>query len=116
MANKYCASFPCSNLAEPGSAFCKSHKPAGPKKVAEDFYLSKAWQRFRNWYISKYPICALCAAEGMTVPAAIVDHVRELKDGGAPFDESNAQSLCRACHNRKTGAEKRRRGARTYTY
>jgi hypothetical protein len=30
-----------------------------------------------------------------------VDHIVPLQDGGAPFDLSNLQSLCRPCHNRK---------------
>lgn len=30
------------------------------------------------------------------------DHVKELKDGGAPFDVSNGLARCATCHGRKT--------------
>ncbi len=113
---KFCSSFPCRNLALHGSSYCAEHKPAPLAKIADAFYLSPRWRRFRDWYITKHPLCETCQAEGRTVPAVIVDHIQELQDGGALFDESNAMSLCRACHNRKTSEEKRKRGARVYKY
>jgi len=58
----------------------------------------------------------MCQAEGRTVVAVIVDHVVEIKDGGASFSEDNAQSLCHACHNRKTAKEKEKRGGSVYSY
>lgn len=42
--------------------------------------------------------------------AVIVDHVVELKDGGAELSPDNSMSLCRSCHNKKTAREKKRRG------
>ena len=30
------------------------------------------------------------------------DHIKELRDGGAPFDPANGQCLCGAHHTRKT--------------
>jgi hypothetical protein len=30
------------------------------------------------------------------------DHIKELKDGGAPFDDSNGMARCASCHTRKT--------------
>jgi 5-methylcytosine-specific restriction protein A len=113
---KYCAAFPCRNVAAPGSAYCKEHRPAPARKETDPFYLSPRWRRFRNWYITAHPLCELCLAEGREEGAVIVDHRTELKDGGAPFDENNAQSLCGACHNRKTAEEKQKRGAIVYSY
>lgn len=40
------------------------------------------------------------------------DHVRELRDGGAPFDPANGMALCGACHTRKTAAARAARQAR----
>lgn len=85
-------------------------------KVADPFYLSPKWRRFRDWYISRHPLCEECESHGETVAGVIVDHIVELKDGGAPFDEGNCQTLCHACHNRKTGQERRKRGPRVYAY
>lgn len=115
-ARKYCGQFPCPNMAQPGSAYCKDCQPKPAHKDTDPFYLSPAWRRFRDWYIAKHPLCETCLADGYQVPAVIVDHIIELKDGGAPFDEDNAQSLCRACHNRKTAKERHKRGASVYSY
>lgn len=106
---RYCCRFPCSALAVPGSAYCRTHQPARATKEADPFYLSPAWRRFRDWYIKNHPLCAMCEATGRSVVAEIVDHVVELRDGGAPFDGDNAQSLCRACHNAKTAQAKNHR-------
>lgn len=106
---KYCAAFPCPALAEPGSSYCRAHRPAAQQKEADPFYLTPAWRRFRGWYIRNNPLCVACEAVGLTTPAVIVDHIRELADGGAPYSADNAQSLCVACHNRKTGEAKRKR-------
>ena len=37
------------------------------------------------------------------------DHIRELRDGGAPFALANGQALCGSCHTTKTAQERRRR-------
>jgi 5-methylcytosine-specific restriction enzyme A len=39
----------------------------------------------------------------------MVDHIIELKDGGAPTSADNAMSLCWKCHSIKTASEKDRR-------
>lgn len=138
---KYCASWPCRNLSVPGSSyctehqartrarfcriqgcpdmaltgssFCKQHQPEWTVKLADAFYVSVGWRRFREWYIANHPLCAECERQGKLVPGVIVDHVVELKDGGAPFDENNAQSLCRACHAYKTETERRKRNEKS---
>ena len=35
------------------------------------------------------------------------DHIKPLQDGGAKYDESNLQCLCKRCHIAKTRAENR---------
>jgi hypothetical protein len=37
------------------------------------------------------------------------DHIREIGDGGAPFDLANGQCLCGAHHTRKTTATRAKR-------
>lgn len=106
---KYCQAFPCSNFAEHGSAYCKEHRPPRVPKETDPFYLSPAWRKFRNWYVSKHPFCELCEKQGLLVPVDVVDHIIELKDGGDRLSDSNAMSLCNRCHSLKTAKEKRRR-------
>ena len=107
--SKYCQSFPCSNMAVSGTAYCSQHQPARAPKDTDPFYLSVQWRRFRQWYISNHALCEQCEREGLTVPAAMVDHVVELKDGGDRLSAANAQSLCWKCHGIKTATEKDRR-------
>lgn len=45
--------------------------------------------------------CVQCGERGRLE----VDHVKPIRDGGAPFDLANLQSLCPACHSRKTRME-----------
>ncbi|HPA14895.1 MAG TPA: HNH endonuclease signature motif containing protein [Desulfobacterales bacterium] len=114
---KYCASFPCSKIAVAGSSYCTDHQPAPQRdhKEADPFYLSPAWRRLRNWYIRAHPLCEICLREGRMTPATTVDHVVELKDGGDPLNADNMQSLCHACHNKKTKAEAKKRITNSYS-
>lgn len=45
--------------------------------------------------------CNLCG----TVPCRELDHIKPLHKGGAKWDESNLQPLCRSCHIAKTRGE-----------
>ncbi|HNZ65245.1 MAG TPA: HNH endonuclease signature motif containing protein [Smithella sp.] len=122
-SKKYCAAFPCSNLAVYG-AYCAEHKPAAALKETDPFYLSPVWRRFRAWYLTNHPLCEQCEREGRLIKADMVDHIIEIKDGGALTDESNAMSLCWKCHGIKTAKAKNHRksrkdnraGSRTETY
>jgi 5-methylcytosine-specific restriction protein A len=99
-APKYCAAFPCNQIATVG-AYCSQHKPAAAAKETDPFYLSVRWRRFRAWYLANNPLCEQCSRDGITAPANCVDHIVEIKDGGALLDEGNCQALCFGCHNRK---------------
>jgi 5-methylcytosine-specific restriction protein A len=107
-ARKYCSKFPCSNLAEPGSSYCREHQPAAPVKQADPFYLSVAGRRFRTWYLGQHPLCEQCEREGRLPPARLVHHAKEIKDGGARLEDSNVVALCDKCHGEATDAISRR--------
>jgi hypothetical protein len=49
--------------------------------------------------------CGKCGASGRL----ILDHVVELRDGGAPLDSANTEWLCPSCHGAKTEQRKRQR-------
>ena len=68
-----------------------------------------------HWYAVRVRIltrdaytCRSCSAI-VAGKDAHVDHVVPLEDGGTDTDD-NLQTLCAACHGRKTRAEQRRRG------
>lgn len=82
-----------------------------PKAVLP-FYHSPEWRAAVRAYHARMRaehgsvFCEKCGAGGVL----ILDHVVEIKDGGAMLDEANLELLCRAkCHPRKTAMARRRR-------
>ena len=115
-SKKYCGAYPCNQLVEPGERYCPEHEPDKPTREQDLFYGTARWQRFREWYRSKHPLCELCLEQGLTVPMDCVDHVVEIRDGGDPLSAENAQSLCNSCHAAKTFKERKKRGPVVYAY
>lgn len=78
-------------------------------RMAFDFYHSTAWKRLRDRIIRKRGRkCEnpACATPHGPWPIIIGDHIKEIRDGGAPLDENNIRLVCQACHNRKTEDER----------
>jgi 5-methylcytosine-specific restriction protein A len=74
------------------------------------------WRRLRIMQLSRYPLCQLCEAQGITVAASVADH--RLGHGRVPgygsaggdwrsrfWDLALLQSLCATCHNEKSARE-----------
>jgi len=76
---------------------------------AQSLYESPEWRTLRALHIKRNPLCEKCFERGRITPAVIVDHKVEIKDGGGRLDADNLQSLCRACHNKKTAQERAKR-------
>ena len=64
------------------------------------------WRKVRLEYLRANPLCVHCLEAGRTKPATQVDHIIALRKGGQDHP-SNYQSLCHACHSRKTMREDR---------
>ena len=103
-----CTSKGCSRLAKAGDGgLCELHK----RKRHQDYqksrndskysavYDKKAWKLARGQALQRDGgWCAICKE----VPAVLVDHINELKDGGLAYSIDNLQSLCQSCHTKKT--------------
>lgn len=64
--------------------------------------------------LEKHPLCESCKRNGKYVQAAVVDHIKPHRGDSKLFwDKSNWQSLCKSCHDKKTGNEDSRP---TYSY
>lgn len=74
-------------------------------KDMQKFYQSKEWRAVRALVLSRNPLCAMCDH-----PADVVDHVIEIRDGGAKLDINNLRGLCHYHHNKKSAEEKSKRG------
>jgi len=72
-----------------------------------------AWKKTRDDHLEKHPYCVdpYQVHGASQVLATDVDHVTPRKEGGTD-DENNLQSLCHACHSRKTAREDGRWGQR----
>lgn len=83
----------------------KREVQSGRVRPNSKFYTSSAWRRVRAIKIQENPLCEECQRRGVLTPADVVDHITPINQGGEPFDESNLQSLCHRCHNKKSGRE-----------
>ena len=89
-------------------------RPWQPKRTAFDgyrhhnseFYQSTAWRKLRAIKLDENPMCEECARSGRLTPAQMVDHIVPINKGGAELDLDNLQSLCNACHARKSAKDK----------
>ena len=78
-------------------------------KVADAIYRTAEHKAWSKQVIARARgHCQDCQRTGTRLFA---DHVREVKDGGAPLDPANGRALCGGCHGRKTAAERARRTA-----
>ena len=110
-----CAHPGCPELVENGK-YCERHRPLHPEesRSASSRGYGRAWQRASKQYLAAHPLCVMCAAEGRYVKAMVVDHIRPHRGDHVLFwDRSNWQSLCKSCHDQKTGLEDSRP---TYRY
>lgn len=59
------------------------------------------WQKARQVFLMKHPLCVMCRADGSITAATVVDHIKPHRGDEALFwDETNWQSLCVTHHNR----------------
>ncbi|MCR4508918.1 HNH endonuclease [Pseudomonas sp. 32.2.56] len=81
----------------------KANKRYNPRRADSDkFYDTAAWRRFRRYYLITHPLCVDCEAEGLVVPAVVVDHIKPFKERpDLALDETNMRGLCRPHDNRR---------------
>lgn len=83
-----------------------------PPKTAEPIYSTAEYARWRAAVIARAggkcqdPTCAARHYPGQRLFA---DHIKELRDGGAPFDVANGIARCGSSHTRKTADERAKR-------
>lgn len=77
------------------------HRPSAARRG-----YNALWRKVRGRVLKSRPLCVVCGANGRTVPATEVHHIRALSDGGTN-GAGNLQGLCKACHSRKTARRRR---------
>ncbi|WP_134618850.1 HNH endonuclease [Pseudomonas aeruginosa] len=67
---------------------------------------SAAWKRLRAEVLADEPLCRMCAARGLVVPATDVDHIEDSRDDYSDDNSrANLQPLCHECHSLKTARD-----------
>lgn len=86
--------------------YCEEHislHPEVTRSAAKRGYDSK-WRKESKVYLREHPLCEICKRNGKYVQATVVDHVKSHRgDSNLFWDKSNWQSLCKPCHDKKTG-------------
>ena len=83
-----------------------------PPKTAEPFYSSTEWIRLRDQV--RRESGNKCQMPGCGKRGFIVDHIVEIKDGGAKLDRANCWNLCAHHHGLKTSEERAKRAVKKY--
>ena len=82
------------------------HKVYNTDRDNNGIYGTRAWQIARKSALYRdAALCQICKEANATE----VDHIVEIRDGGAPYDLNNLQSLCHRCHMKKTAEEAKKR-------
>ena len=123
MPKKLCNQIGCSNIIAYEARWCAAHQRDNSRaEQAKDynknrrdkrnfkFYNSSEWRKLRALQLNDEPLCEICKSIG-----EVVDHIKEISDGGCATCLDNLQTLCKICHNIKTARvardKKRREGA-----
>lgn len=101
---KHPCAFPgCNRITD--KKYCEVHKGTDEQlrgsSAARGY--NYRWRKASKAFLRAHPLCVMCLAEGKYTPAAVVDHIIPHRGDRQLFwDVSNWQSLCKACHDRKT--------------
>jgi len=108
-------------LVRDGGSRCKDHPKVNSfadkksRGTRHERGYGSAWTKLRESILQRDAgLCQACRKQGRLTPARDVDHIIPKAEGGTD-DESNLQSLCRACHTEKTKAETARGVQRGFT-
>lgn len=102
----------CGVLVRDGTSRCGRHKHIEQRQADQQRGTSSQrgygsrWQKAREGFLRKHPLCARHQERGEIVVATVVDHKIPHKGDKVLFwDTTNWQSLCKPCHDAKTARE-----------
>ena len=100
---KGCTYAGCRQLVRDAS-YCDQHKRADPRsRPGDPFYSSRRWRGLRLRKLAIAPLCEDCLKINKTTAATEVHHVAKRQDHPElAYTLANLESLCKACHSRRT--------------
>jgi hypothetical protein len=108
-----CAAVGCSELVDRGRCPRHAREQDRARGTAQERGYDYEWSKFAKAWKARFPICgqradgklyaehSRCVQEGRDEPAAAVDHIVSMRNGGSQYDPTNLQSLCVRCNARK---------------
>jgi hypothetical protein len=66
----------------------------------DHLYDTAGWEKRRVYQLRIEPLCRMCAAKGLIIPATVVDHVEPHRGDINAFVLGDLQSMCKPCHDR----------------
>ena len=92
----------CPNLTY--DKYCEVHASVDRRASAHERGYTSKWRRLSKLYLKAHPLCEECKRQGKLTPATVVDHIVPHRGNEhLRWSESNWQSLCKPCHDKKTG-------------
>lgn len=104
---------PTFTTRKPGAITPRAFRKPDRRGSRHERGYTNAWVKLRLRHLARQPLCVHCEAQGRTTPAKDVDHIIPISEGADPLDMDNLQSLCRACHNRKTHGQSKTKETET---
>lgn len=92
----------CPNLTHDN--YCDEHKGLYVRESSGRRGYNNKWRKLSKLFLKRNPLCMECKRTGRLTPATVVDHI--VPHRGNPelmWSEGNWQSLCKRCHDKKTG-------------
>lgn len=78
------------------------------KTTAERGYGGR-WQKARETFLARHPLCCYCDKRGRVTAATVVDHIKPHQGDQTLFwDTDNWQALCKRCHDTDKAQEEGR--------
>ena len=116
LPKKRCITTHCNSIATRAGYCAPCHKKnvqhfEKQRATATQRGYGHSWHVARTKYLKSNPLCVWCLNEGHTTAATLVDHIVPHKGDVVLFwDYNNWQSLCRRCHDVKSGQERAQSG------
>lgn len=94
----------CDDHKDENNTYKKQHDSKRPNANQRGY--GAKWRKARAIFLMSNPLCENHAEKGQTVRASVVDHRIPHKGDMILFwDQSNWQSLCKRCHDKKTATQ-----------
>jgi 5-methylcytosine-specific restriction protein A len=109
---KFCPHRGCKTLVDLDTSYCDEHindiqisRQQYNKQRPEwhNLYKSYRWRNARLRYLMEHPLCVECERIGRLISGNTINHIIPHKGNYDLFwNESNWETLCKRCHDRRT--------------